>query len=88
VAVVIGADDDQQALAIMVEPWREIDAVGPDVDEAPPREIATLPALVFTLPSRHQPAHGRGREPRRVGAEERRQGLLELAGGDALQVEP
>jgi hypothetical protein len=88
VAIGIGADDDQQALAVVVEPRREIDAVGPNVDEAPPREIATLPALVLLLPSRHQPAHRRGRETGRVGAQERRQGLLELAGRDALQIEP
>jgi hypothetical protein len=87
-AIGIGADDDQQALAVVVEPRREIDAVGPDVDETPPREVATLPALVLLLPSRHQPAHRRGREARRVGAQERRQGLLELAGRDALQIEP
>jgi hypothetical protein len=53
VAIGIGADDDQRALAIMVEAWREIDAVGPKVDEAPPSEIATLPAFVLLLPSRH-----------------------------------
>jgi len=53
VAVGIGADDDQQTLAIVVEPRREIDAVGPNVDEAPPREIAALPVLMLGLPGRH-----------------------------------
>ncbi len=88
VAVGIGADADQQALAVVVEAWREIDAVGADVDVAPAREVATLPAFVLGLPGRHQPAHGRGRETRRIGAEKRGQRLVELAGRDALQVEP
>ena len=59
-----------------------------DVDVAPVREIAPLPALVLLLPGRHEAADGRRRQPGRVGAQQRRQRLLELAGGDALQVEP
>jgi hypothetical protein len=84
----VGADEDQDALPVVVEPRREVDAVGPDVDVAPGREVTTLPALMLLLPAGHQAAHGRGREAGRVGAEQRRERLLELAGGDALEVEP
>ena len=67
---------------------REVDPIGPGMDVPSGRQVATLPALVILLPGRHQAAHGRCREPRCVGAQERRQRLLELAGRDALQVEP
>jgi hypothetical protein len=87
-AVLVGADEDQDALAVVVEARREVDPVGPDVDVAPVREIAPLPALVLLLPGRHQPPHGRRRQPGRVGAQQRRERLLELAGGHTLQVEP
>ena len=72
----------------MLEPRREVDTVGPEVDVAPGREVALLPALVLPLPSLRQPPHRGGREARCVGAEQRRQGLLELPGRNALEVEP
>src|SRR5215831_1534188 len=38
-------------------------------------------------PGLFEPSHGRGREPAGILAEQRDQRLLEVAGGDALEVE-
>ena len=72
----------------MVEPWAEVDAVGPDIDIAAGGEIALLPVLMLLLPGFGQASHGRCRQARRLRPEQRRQRLGELAGGHALQVEP
>ena len=50
-------------------------------------EIALAPARVLVRPGLLEPPDGRGREPAGVLAEQRRQRLLEVAGGDALEVE-
>src|SRR5262249_3553510 len=84
----VGTDDHQDAVPIVLEPRREVDAVRPEIDIAPRREVALLPVLVLVLPGCRQASHGRRREPGRVGAEQRCQRLLELTGRDALQVEP
>ena len=72
----------------MVEPWREVDAVGPEVDITLGREIAPLPMLQLALPDLLEAGNGRGREPRRFGPQERRKRLAEIARGDALQIKP
>jgi hypothetical protein len=87
-ALGVGADENQDALPIMLEPRREIDAVGPEIDIASGREVTRLPVLVLVLPSGRQASHGRRRQTRRLGAEQRCKGLLELPGRDALQVKP
>ena len=42
----VGADENQDALPILLEPGREVDPVGPDIDVAPGRQVAALPALL------------------------------------------
>jgi len=84
----VGADEDQDALPLVLEPGREVNAVSPEIDVAPGQEIASLPAFVFVLPCSRQAAHGRRRQAWSIGTEQRRQSFLELAGRDALQVEP
>ena len=72
----------------MLQPGREVHAVGPEIDVASGGEIAPLPAFVLVLPARRQPPHGRRREARRLGPEQRRQRLGELARRYTLQVKP
>ena len=72
----------------MLQARGEIDAIGPEVDVAPGGEMALLPVLVLLLPALGQAAHRRRRQARRLRPEQRRQSLGELAGRDALQVEP
>ena len=76
----VGADENQDALPILLEPGREVDPVGPEIDVAPGRQVAALPALLFVLPSLRQAPYGRRRQAARLGTEQRRQRLLELAG--------
>jgi hypothetical protein len=82
-----GADDDEEALRLRLHPGLEVDAVGPDVDVAAGREIAVLPALVLLLPRRRQPGDHTRRQVGCVGSEDGRKRLLEVAGGDAAQIE-
>src|SRR4051794_10461314 len=46
------ADDDQHAFGMLLHPGLQVDAVGPDVEIAARREVASLPALVLGLPLR------------------------------------
>src|SRR5450432_54919 len=64
-----------------------MDAIGPDVDVTFRRQIAPLPRGVFVKPTVLQPADGGCRQPGSILAEQRRQSLGEVAGGDTLQVE-
>ena len=52
------------------------------------REIAPLPMLQLALPDLLEAGNGRGREPRRLGPQEGRKRLAEIARGDALQIKP
>src|SRR3954451_3197926 len=49
-------------------------------------QIALPPMLVLVEPDLLQPRDGRGRQARRILAEQRSKRLLEIAGRDALQV--
>ena len=82
-----GADHDEDALRLGLHPGLEVDAVRPDVDVATRREIAVLPALVLRLPLGREPRDHAGRQVGRLGSEDGRERLLEIAGGDAAQVE-
>src|SRR6202030_1902393 len=81
------ADDDQDALRLLLEPRLQMDAVGPEVEVALGRQIALLPARVLLAPRLLEAGDGRCRETGRVRADKRRQRFLEIAGRDALQVE-
>ena len=82
-----GADDHQQALRGVLEPGLHVDAVDPKVHVALHGEIALAPARMLFRPDLLEPSNGRGREPAGVLAKQRDQRLLEVAGGDALEVE-
>jgi hypothetical protein len=71
--LLVGTNHDQDALALLIEPGVEVDAVDPDVDVALAGEVASLPSLQFALPGLLQPADGRGRQaPGRPVREARR----------------
>ena len=80
------ADDDEQALRIVLEPGLHVDAVGPEVDVALDRHIPLLPERVLVRPGIRETCDGRGREATGILAEQGCQRLLEVAGGDALEI--
>src|SRR4029077_18096409 len=82
-----GADDHQQALRGLLEPGLHMDAVDPEVNVAVGREITLAPTRMLVRPGLLEPPDGRGREPAGILAEQCDQRLLEITGGDALQVE-
>src|SRR5262249_11681394 len=82
-----GADDDQQTLGGILEPGLHMDAVGPEVDVTLGGEIALAPARMLLQPGLLEPSDGRGRQPAGILAEQRDQRLVEVASGDALEVE-
>src|ERR1700730_668362 len=82
-----GADDHQQALRGLLEPGLHMDAVDPEVNVAFGREITLAPTRMLVRPGLLEPPDGRGREPAGILAEQCDQRLLEITGGDTLQVE-
>src|SRR5712671_688105 len=52
-------DQNQHALAVIFHASLQEDAVGPDVDVSPRRQIALLPTLVLALPIGRQPGNHR-----------------------------
>src|SRR5437762_3348231 len=80
------ADDHQDALFGVFKTGLQVNAVGPRVDVALGRQIALPPMLVLVEPDLLQPRDGRGRQARRILAEQRSKRLLEIDGRDALQV--
>ena len=82
-----GANDDQQALRVVLQAGLHVDAVGPEVDVALGGEVALAPACVLVRPGVLEPTNGRGREPADVLAKQSQECLLEVAGRDALEVE-
>ena len=71
---------------LVLEPGLQMNAVRPDIDVAPGRQIAFLPVIVLVDPGLLQPGDRRRRQARRILAEKRSKRLLEIAGRDALQV--
>ena len=82
-----GADDDQDALRLVLQTRLQVDAVGPDVDVALGRQVALAPSLVFVDPDVLQPRDGRGRQARSILAEQGGQRRREVAGRHAFQIE-
>ena len=82
-----GADDHQQALRGLLERGLHMDAVDPEVNVAFGREIALAPMRMLVRPGLLEPPDGRCREPAGILAKQCDQRLLEITGGDALQVE-
>jgi hypothetical protein len=82
----VGADQHEQAPTLVIEARGEMDPVGPEIDVAPGRGVAPLPARVLLPPALGRVPDRRRREPGGIGPEQRRQGLRELPRGHALQV--
>ena len=81
------ADQDEHALGVVFHPGLEVDAVCPDINIAPGREVAGLPADVLGLPLGRETRDHRGREVRGAAAEQGCEGVLEVTGRDPAQVE-
>lgn len=59
VAISVGADDDQHTHPLaLAQPDIEVNAVGPDIDEAAIAQRGFAPLLVLILPHRLQAGHG------------------------------
>ena len=71
----------------MLEPRREVDAVGPQVDVALGREIASQPTLILFRPCRLQPGNSGGRKAWCVRPQQGRQRFAEVTGRDALEIQ-
>src|SRR5258708_1070104 len=82
-----GANNDQQALRIVSQPGLNMNAVDPEMDVALGREVALAQARVLFRPRLLETPYGRGRKPAGVLAKQRNERLLEVAGGDPLEVE-
>ena len=82
-----GADDDQDALRLVLQTRLQVDAVGPDVDVAFGRQVALAPLLVFIDPDVLQPRDGRGRQARSILAEQAASAGAKVAGRYAFQIE-
>jgi hypothetical protein len=61
----------------------EVDAIDPDINVVPVGEAPLLKGAVLGLPLVGQPRDVGGRQPGRIVPEQRRQGLAEVAGGQA-----
>ena len=59
-AVFVRSDDHQNALFFLSHPRLEVNAIRPDVEEAPAAEIALLPSFVVCPPIGLQPRDGLG----------------------------
>ena len=81
------ADQNQHAFGLRLHARLQIDAVRPDVDVAARRQIAILPSPIFVFPLALEPRDHRRREIGRVLAQQGRQRLLKIAGGNSAQVE-
>jgi hypothetical protein len=80
-------DQHQHALGLRLHAGLQVDAIGPDVDVAPGRQIAPLPTGVICLPLAAEPRNHRRRQVRRVLAQQGRERLLEVAHRHDAQVE-
>src|SRR5690606_19780648 len=82
-----GTDHDEHAGPLRRKTHVEVDAVGPQIDVALAREIAPTPRSVFLLPDFLETHDVRSAESRGPFAENGREHLREVAGGDTLEVE-
>jgi site-specific DNA recombinase len=80
-------DEHQHAFSLRLHPRLQIDAVRPEIDVPPGRQVAPLPAPVVRLPFAPQPGDHRWRQVRRCLAQQRPERLLEVAHRDPAQVE-
>jgi len=77
------ANQHQHAFGLRLHARLQVDAVRPDVDIPPGRQVAALPARVVRLPLPPQPRDRRRRQVRGLLAQQCPERLLEVAHGDA-----
>jgi hypothetical protein len=75
-------------LTIFLEPDVEVHAIGPEIHVLGARQRAAAPGPVLVLPGSHQPRDRRGAQPGGLRTDQGLQGLGEVAGADALEVQP
>ena len=80
-------ENDENTLGLRLHPGLEVDAVRPDVDIPPRREVTALPTVIVLLPPLGQARDHTRRQVRRICTQDRRERLPEVAGGNAAQVE-
>src|SRR5215813_14780621 len=81
-----GRQDDEDRGLLLLQPGFHVHAVHPEVDDLEVLERARLPELVLGLPARLE-ARDRRRRQRGAVAEQPAQGEIEVALGQAMQVE-
>src|ERR1700693_3996172 len=79
-------DQHQHAFTVVFHASLQKYTVGPHVKVPSRRQIPLLPVRVLALPLRRQPGNHRGRQVRRVLAQQRPQCLLEVSRRDATQI--
>src|SRR3954470_8315537 len=82
-----GADDHEKALGVRLKAGLHVDAINPDVDVTFGRQIALGPPGMLVRPGVLEAGDARGGEPTRVRAEQRRECVLKVAAGDALEIQ-
>jgi len=80
-----GANDDQQALRVVLPAGLYVDADGPELDLALGGEITFAPAGVLVRPGLLEPPDRRGREASGVMAKQSQECFLEVPARDALR---
>ena len=81
-----GANQHKDALLVGLHAPLQVDAICPDIDITPGREIAPFPAFEFLLPPRFQPGKHRGRQIWGILAEQGRQRLLKITRRGTAQI--
>jgi hypothetical protein len=81
------ADDDQQTLRLALKAGLHVDAIDPEVYVMFGGQIAPTPARMLLKPRLLETGDRRSRQPAGILAKQRRQRLIEIACGDALEVE-
>ncbi len=87
-AELVHADDHQRAQPLVFGPEPRIDPIDPHVHPAVAIKFRAAPLPVLLHPATLEPRDRRGRKPRRLGAQKRRQRLMHVARGNAVQVKP
>src|SRR5471032_2338883 len=79
-------DQHQHAFAVVFHASLQEYTVGPHIQVSARRQIPLLPMPILALPLRCQTGNHRRRQVRRILAQQRRQGLLEVPGRDTTQI--
>ena len=76
----IRTHNDEEARPRCLQPTLEVHAIDPEIDVPFARQVPRLPLRQCFLPPLLQPAERGWRQPRRIGSQERLEGLGEIPG--------